>query len=310
MTSAIHGELKRRAEADLRTYRGANQIWAMSGEYRELKWAKGETVGARYASPDADSMTMGPEEWETKVGELVQLFSRGKEITASTVASVYDRRSALGTPLLQSAEVDSLPTGELSPLQEDDERFYVMAVLEKGNKHVKVATMEWKKEPFESWWKGGGQIGATHASPEQEARYVYRLAEMGAGFCGCVDDTWQPTLSPYPSRVFHTAVWTGSEMIVWGGFDFSSYPNTGERYDPATDTWTATATTNAPSARINHTAVWTGSEMIVWGESWVGSARSTRAGDMTPRPTFGRPQPRPMPPAHDGCTRRSGRAVK
>ena len=31
------------------------------------------------------------------------------------------------------------------------------------------------------------------------------------------------------------------------------------------DTWTATSTTNAPTARAGHTAVWTGSEMIVWG---------------------------------------------
>src|SRR5213083_676811 len=31
------------------------------------------------------------------------------------------------------------------------------------------------------------------------------------------------------------------------------------------DTWTATSTTDAPSARVGHAAVWTGSEMIVWG---------------------------------------------
>jgi hypothetical protein len=41
--------------------------------------------------------------------------------------------------------------------------------------------------------------------------------------------------------------------------------NTGGRYDPATNTWTATGTTNAPSGRQSHTAIWTGSEMIVWG---------------------------------------------
>src|SRR5206468_4351867 len=36
--------------------------------------------------------------------------------------------------------------------------------------------------------------------------------------------------------------------------------------DPCTDdTWTATTTTNAPSARSYPTAIWTGSEMIVWG---------------------------------------------
>ena len=64
---------------------------------------------------------------------------------------------------------------------------------------------------------------------------------------------------------YHTAVWTGSEMIVWGGSGISGVLNTGGRYNPSTDSWTATSTTNAPSAREVHTAVWTGSEMIVWG---------------------------------------------
>ena len=41
--------------------------------------------------------------------------------------------------------------------------------------------------------------------------------------------------------------------------------NTGGRYNPSTDSWTATSTTNAPSARDSHTAVWIGSEMIAWG---------------------------------------------
>src|SRR5438552_12390444 len=54
-------------------------------------------------------------------------------------------------------------------------------------------------------------------------------------------------------------------MIVWAGVDNSGYVNTGGRYNPSTDSWTATSTTNAPTARYLHTAVWTGSEMIVWG---------------------------------------------
>jgi N-acetylneuraminic acid mutarotase len=66
-------------------------------------------------------------------------------------------------------------------------------------------------------------------------------------------------------RSGHTAVWTGSEMIVWGGYSATMSLNTGGRYDPSTDSWTATSTTNAPTARFWHTAVWTGSEMIVWG---------------------------------------------
>jgi N-acetylneuraminic acid mutarotase len=79
----------------------------------------------------------------------------------------------------------------------------------------------------------------------------------------CADDTWTATSTsgaPSPTRA-HTAVWTGTEMIVWGGLA----ENTGGRYDPSTDTWTATSTTNAPSGRQFHTAVWTGSEMIIWG---------------------------------------------
>ena len=55
-------------------------------------------------------------------------------------------------------------------------------------------------------------------------------------------------------------------MIIWGGFnfDFGNF-NTGARYNPATDSWSAIGIANAPAARSCHTAVWTGSEMIIWG---------------------------------------------
>ena len=66
-------------------------------------------------------------------------------------------------------------------------------------------------------------------------------------------------------RYSHTAVWTGSDMIVWGGTNRRKQFNTGGRYDPGTDNWIATTTTNAPERRAYHTAVWSGSEMLVWG---------------------------------------------
>jgi N-acetylneuraminic acid mutarotase len=80
-------------------------------------------------------------------------------------------------------------------------------------------------------------------------------------------DSWAATgtTNAPDGRYYHTAVWTGSEMIVWGGYNGSSYVNTGGRYNPSTDSWTVTSTTNAPEARYLHTAVWTGSEMIIWG---------------------------------------------
>ena len=62
-------------------------------------------------------------------------------------------------------------------------------------------------------------------------------------------------------------------MIVWGGYSGSANLNSGGVYDPATDTWTATSMTNAPSARRYHRAVWTGSRMIVWGGSTRAATR-------------------------------------
>jgi len=75
------------------------------------------------------------------------------------------------------------------------------------------------------------------------------------------NDTWSPiSMVNAPSaKSYHSAVWTGSEMIVWGGDN-----NLGKRYHPATDTWgTATSTVGAP-VRNNPCVVWTGAEMIVW----------------------------------------------
>jgi N-acetylneuraminic acid mutarotase len=93
-----------------------------------------------------------------------------------------------------------------------------------------------------------------------------------------VTDSWVPTSTTNaPSaRLLHTAVWTETEMIVWGGKDVNELPsNTGGRYNPSTDSWTATSTTNAPAARFYHTAVWTGSEMIAWGGEDFSSAFNT-----------------------------------
>jgi len=97
-------------------------------------------------------------------------------------------------------------------------------------------------------------------------RLNHTLPVVGGPFAGCTEDTWTPTSltdAPFP-RASHTAVWTGSEMIIWGGgADNSTYLNTGARYNPGTDSWTATSTADAPTGRQEFTAVWTGNEMIV-----------------------------------------------
>ncbi len=86
---------------------------------------------------------------------------------------------------------------------------------------------------------------------------------------GSLPNGWRPvSRSNAPAaRVGHSAVWTGSEMIVWGGLKDGQPDDEGGRYDPRTDTWQAVdkSGSNVPADRAYHTAVWTGSEMIVWG---------------------------------------------
>jgi hypothetical protein len=72
-------------------------------------------------------------------------------------------------------------------------------------------------------------------------------------------------------RVGASGVWTGSEILVWGGLWYPSfafgplrYRRSGNAYDPASDTWRRIPT--APIVgRYRHEAAWTGTEMLVWG---------------------------------------------
>src|SRR5207249_3222531 len=85
-----------------------------------------------------------------------------------------------------------------------------------------------------------------------------------------VGNSWTSTTTAGAPTVrrSHTAVWTTSKMVVWGGFDGSSLGTgggTGGQYDPLVNAWTPTTVTGAPLVRFAHVAVWTGTTMIVWG---------------------------------------------
>lgn len=73
--------------------------------------------------------------------------------------------------------------------------------------------------------------------------------------------------APLAPRGSHTAIWTGTEVIVWGGISanggWTEFAD-GAAFDPVAGTWRTIAP--APIAgRGGHTAVWTGTEMLVWG---------------------------------------------
>jgi cellulose/xylan binding protein with CBM9 domain/fibronectin type III domain protein/galactose oxidase-like protein len=79
------------------------------------------------------------------------------------------------------------------------------------------------------------------------------------------DLAWQAAANGIGTRVGHSTVFTGTEVIIWGGGRQGVFLNDGARYNLANNTWTPISQTGAPAGRWHHAAVWTGTEMIVWG---------------------------------------------
>ena len=106
-----------------------------------------------------------------------------------------------------------------------------------------------------------------------------REVEQDGGIYDPVQNAWTalPTAGAPSARECQAAVWTGSDMIIWGG-DASGYFGDGARYNPGSNVWVNLATNNAPQARTGLLrtlpSVWTGSEMIVWG-GWNGGYLNT-----------------------------------
>lgn len=66
------------------------------------------------------------------------------------------------------------------------------------------------------------------------------------------------------ARSSHAMAWTGSELIVWGGYDGQFALNDGARYIPEIDRWVRMS--EGPlSRRFQVASVWTGEEFFVFG---------------------------------------------
>jgi hypothetical protein len=98
-------------------------------------------------------------------------------------------------------------------------------------------------------WLGNAPDGPTVGATYDPARRAWRRI----------------TPSPIGPRESFSAIWTGQQLIVFGGSigDGLATP-AGAAYDPTRDHWRILP---APpiAARVDHAAVWTGREMLVWG---------------------------------------------
>lgn len=82
--------------------------------------------------------------------------------------------------------------------------------------------------------------------------------------------------SPLAGRSTMAAVWTGSEMLIWGGDSPNGPLDDGAAYDPRRDEWQMLP--QAPlSPRNAPAAVWTGDEMLLWGGAPSGGEPSDGA---------------------------------
>jgi len=118
-------------------------------------------------------------------------------------------------------------------------------------------------------WTGSHMVvwgGEVYHYVSLEVGFIYTYYQSG-GIYDAVNDSWASTstfVAP-AYRAFHSAVWTGTRMVVWGGSGGTGSLDSGGRYDPNRDEWAATSTIEAPTPRRNHTAVWTGGLMVIWG---------------------------------------------
>jgi hypothetical protein len=98
-----------------------------------------------------------------------------------------------------------------------------------------------------------------------------------------IDDGTPRYLAPAPiaPRDGAVGVWTGSEVIVWGGVDADGVDLLdGAAWDPATDSWRTLPTAPLDMGRPV-VCVWTGRELVLWGRSAptnTGDVRSPSAG--------------------------------
>ncbi len=250
----IHRKLRETAETAVLRGRTAQDLAGSGATVSEAIWLldDGSDHNDRKQPLKKGVLLLSPSEWRERIDRLLQAFGESPDLTTGVDA---------GDP---GSELHRLEGGGFSPLLEEDHAFVTLSVLGADPVSVRIITAVWPKTSFGDWMA----CRRRNLRPAEPPGWVYTLPPIGPK-SQCVDDTWAPTsVSGVPSGRFgHSTVWTGTEMIIWGGNLWGTATNTGARYDPAADSWISTSTTGAPTARSYHLGVWTGTEMLVWGGS-------------------------------------------
>ena len=181
-----------------------------------------------------------------------------------------DKKRAMGALALVGALAScaaSQPPQTSSPRPQPASHPHASVFEEVGPGWTKLEDPPDARTSAVSVWSGRQQSGRD---------LVYWSGESGSGTVTEADGfTWDPNTnawspmsdSPLEARAGSGAVFTGSEVVIWGGY--GQWPQRladGAAYDPATDTWRMLPP--APLAPASPVAtVWTGEEVLVWGST-------------------------------------------
>ncbi len=239
----IHGDLMDRAEEEFAAVTIADDLFTIGDYMVEHLYRKVPVLGdlERNSIIDGIHRVLVPEaEWEDRLHTLVE--------EASINLNGGTLREGMNYP---------------GQLVETEDRFLTTFVILEDATTIRTRSVTWMKHPFDDWWE---EVSPAIEAAPAETGVDFYIPAIANPFRAYDPWTATSTTSCPTARTNHTAVWTGSEMIVWGGKSGTTYYNTGGMYVPATNNWTATSTTGAPTARHLHTAVWSDVilRMIVW----------------------------------------------
>lgn len=95
-----------------------------------------------------------------------------------------------------------------------------------------------------------------------------RVSLNSGGIYNLSSNSWRAMSDAPEARVFHKSVWTGSQLIVFGGEtnELNETYATGVLiYNLNSNTWERVDASGEPEKRKNHGMIWTGEEVFVWG---------------------------------------------
>ncbi len=174
--------------------------------------------------------------------------------------------------------LDEMPTHPMEGVEAvvgDDKAYFIGGYPDAPTVAFDLASGDWSNiadigrihiESHHLVWTGSlvAMVGG-HSGPQ--AVSIVRLYDPET-------DAWrESTPMPLSPRDRAAVAWTGTELIIWGGY--ATYPSerdddgdfvygNGAAYNPSTDTWRMLA--ESPLAdRCDHTLTWTGTEVLVFG---------------------------------------------